>query len=479
MKRLLTLFLATTIGLATVQASAQTSTFNNITTDTITINSQSVNALTFIPLSDITSGADVSGKLQNAINDARNKRKSLYLPNVGPCYRVNFTIDPSTIEMYGNKTCITTTSGVDTIRTDRGGQAIIHDLEFNHNGPTGRVINFNGGESHEFYRNKVSVDNRNNVDPVLSWSLSNVHIKDNSFTNFRNAASYTWVQQTVTPGTISINSQFIGNYMGGSGRGGLIGDNGQVARPEGTLVAHNESVLLGGPFITLNSILAVRVIGNMMDQNNSEGAIRIEPKGFGGYGVDGAMFSANYISAVGNNANAPAIQSINTGGHADGFTFSGNEIAFGGMAARFASGITNVQFTGNIMHGFSNRHCIELADASLLQQVTVGDTKQCQVGDGVLWVPGYGNAGKAKTTKTVAYNSATGGNYMIIPHGLAGTPTQFTTGASTANGGTLQAAAVKIMVVQADATNVILQVQPEGVVNNGNVNITLTSEIAQ
>jgi hypothetical protein len=436
-----------------------------------------VNALSFVALSDVLAGIDVSVKLQAALDAARTARKALYLPNVGPCYIVNTTIDPSDVELFGTGTCITTTANVDTIRTDKFGTNV-HDLKFTHSGVAGRVANFIQGEGNQFWRNRVVATNPDNVDPIVFFALSNNRIKDNSFTNFRAKSSYTWQQQTTHPKSISINNQVVGNYMGGTGRGGLIGDNGTVARPEGTLIAHNDSVLLGGPFITLNSVLSVRLIGNMMDQNNDEGAIRIEPKGFSGYGVDGILVSANYISAVGNKADAPAIQSIKTGGHADGFTFTGNEIAFGSMAARFADGITNVQFTGNVMHGFSKPYCIELGAPSLLQQVTVDDTKQCQ-GGGALFVPGHGNAGSAKSTRTVTYHSGTGGNYINVPHGLAGIPTQFTTGASTAHGGTLQAVAVRVMVVRADATNAVLQVQPDGVVKNGTVTITLTSEIAR
>jgi hypothetical protein len=471
------LLLGATFVLPIGSASAQDSTFGAITVDTIRVNSDTVNALNFVAVSDVLSGVDVSRSLQAALDEARRMRKALYLPNTGPCYLVNTTLDPSDVEMFGAGTCINTTANVDTIRTDKFGTNI-HDLKFTHSGATGRVVNFIQGEGHQFWRNRVVATNPDNRDPIVFFALSNNRIKDNNFTNFRSKYSYTWQQQTTHPKSISINNQVVGNYMGGSGRGGIIGDNGQVARPEGTLVAHNDSVLLGGPFITLNSVLSVRLIGNMMDQNNDEGAIRIEPKGFSGYGVDGILVSANYISAVGNKADAPAIQSIKTGGHADAFTFTGNEIAFGSMAARFAEGITNVQFTGNVMHGFSKPYCIELGAPSLLQQVTLGDTKQCQ-GGGALFVPGHGNAGSAKSTRTVAYHSATGGNYINVPHGLAGTPTQFTTGVSTANGGTLQASAVKVMVVRADATNVVLQVQPEGVVKNGTVKITLTSEIAE
>ena len=169
-------------GLCLASASAQDAPAGAVAPGATAATSDNVDASAFVPVADVMSGIDVSRKLQVAIDEARKLRKAVYLPNVGPCYIVNTTIDPSDVELFGTGTCITTTANVDTIRTDKFGTNV-HDLKFTHSGAAGRVANFIQGEGNQFWRNRVVATNPDNVDPIVFFALSNNRIKDNSFTN--------------------------------------------------------------------------------------------------------------------------------------------------------------------------------------------------------------------------------------------------------------------------------------------------------
>lgn len=433
-----------------------------------------ISALAYVPASALAAGTDVSSAFANGVAAARAAKRPLVVPVApgGVNYLINMPVNVDQVEIVGTGGSISTTAAVDTF-VGTTYNTKIHGLNISHTGSTGSVFKLNS-ESCEIFSNRITAQHATNADPIIFFSRSNNHIFANYFTNLRPNA-LTWKQQRTDANYISINNQIFQNYMGGTGQGGWIGDNGSTDRPEGTLVAFNEGVLTGGPFLTLSSVLSARIIGNMADQGSAKGAIRFEPAGYNGSGVEGALIQGNYISAVG--ANAPAIQNqAGVGGAAArGVQIIGNEIAFGSMAAKFVPGIS-ATFSANSMHGFGADHAIEFSDASLLTTVDVGSANQAP-GTGLLRVVGGAQSGPVRSTKIGTYATATGGGYLQIPHGLAMPPTKFRVGVSTVGTGGASVASASAMVVSVDTTNVILSMTVNGINTNGSIFVTLDSEI--
>ncbi|GJD54293.1 hypothetical protein [Methylobacterium dankookense] len=435
-----------------------------------------INALFHVPVASVVAGLDVAAPMRQAVAAARAAGRPLIIPSVagGACFRIGSSLDIARVEIVGAGGCVTTSAPTDLfVTTDT--LAKVHDLTILHDGPAGRVFALNH-DAHEIYRNRITARNGANPDPVIEFTASNVHIHDNSITNLRPGA-LTWRQIRNDPARISINNQVIRNSMGGTGSGGWIGDSGTAARPEGTLVAFNESVLTGGPFLTLSSVMSARVFGNMMDQNDARGALRFEPGGYGGYGIDGVLVSGNYISAVGGKAKAPAIQNQagRNGAVAGGVRFIGNDIAFGTMGASLVPGIT-ASFVGNYMHGHAAGHCVQFSDAALLGTVDLGPADQCP-GKNHLLITGHPLAGATRSTRLGTYATATGGGYLSIAHGLAAIPTKFKLGASAYGAGAAAISGVSVFVVSVDPTNVVVAVTPTGIRSQGNIVVTLESEL--
>jgi|GEM_PF-3375285 len=433
-----------------------------------------ISVLGFVAAADLAAGNDVSAAFTQAVAAARAANRPLVVPAApgGVSYVINTSVNVDQVEIVGTGGSISTTAAVDTF-VGTTYNAKIHGLKIAHTGPSGSLFNFNS-QANDVFGNTLTAIHSTNASPMIRFTGSNNHVFDNSITNLRPNA-LTWQQIRTDPNLISINCQVVRNYMGGTGQGGWIGDNGSAARPEGTLVALNESVLTGGPFLTLSSGLSMRVIGNMADQGSAKGAIRFEPAGYNNSGVQGVLIQGNYISAV--NANAPAIQNIAGvgGAQALGVQIIGNEIAFGSMAAQFVPGIT-ATFSANTMHGFGADHAIEFSNSSLLATVDVGSANQAP-GTGLLRVSGGAQAGSVRSTKVGTYATANGGGYLQIPHGLAMPPTKFRVGVSTVGTGGASVASASALVVSVDATNVTLSMTVTGINTQGNIFVTLDSEI--
>lgn len=434
-----------------------------------------IDLLAYVSVPSVLAGNDVSADFRAAVAAAKAAGARLIVPGVpGACHNIRSTIDISGIEIVGGGGCIATGQAIDIFAATTQ-PANVHGLTIYHRGTSGRVFNLTT-DGNEIQNNKIIADNSSASGSLIDFNTSNNHIRFNNFTNFR-AGSYTWRQIRNDPAKISINNHIVGNYYGGTARGGWIGDSGASGanRPEGTLVAYNESVLTGGPFLTISSVLNARLLGNMMDQGNSLGALRFEPGGYQGAGISGVLAQGNYIAAPGSGG-APAIQSVaGTGGAvASGVSFVGNEIAFGTAAASLAPGFSG-SFVGNTMHGFSGAACLLLTSASLLPAIEFGSASQCEAKPFVS-VAG-GPAGAVRSTKIASYDTQTGGGYLLVPHGLAATPTKFRATASIAGTGGASVQSVSVMVAAVDATNVTLAISPVNVNTHGKIFITLDSEI--
>ncbi|MEE8629066.1 hypothetical protein [Methylobacterium ajmalii] len=432
-----------------------------------------IDLLAYVSVPSVLAGSDVSADFGRAVAAAKAANARLIVPGVpGACHKIRSTVDISGVEIVGGGGCVLTNDPIDMFRaTSLPGN--VHGLTIYHRGSSGRVFNLTT-DANEIQNNKIIADNISASGPLIEFSTSNNHIRFNNITNLR-SGSFTWRQIRNDPAKISINNHVVGNYFGGTASGGWIGDNGAAFRPEGTLVAYNESVLTGGPFLTLSSVLNARLLGNMMDQGNGSGALRFEPGGYQGTGISGVLAQGNYIAAPGSGG-APAIQSVaGTGGAvASGASFVGNEIAFGTAAASLAPGFSG-SFVGNTMHGFSGAACLLLTSASLLPAIEFGSASQCEAKPFVS-VAG-GPAGAVRSTKIASYDTQTGGGYLLVPHGLAATPTKFRATASIAGAGGASVQSVSVMVAAVDATNVTLSVNPVAINTHGKIFITLDSEI--
>jgi hypothetical protein len=433
-----------------------------------------ISVLGYVSASAVAAGSDVSAGFTQAITAARQAARPLLVPGApgGVCYVINKSVEISQVEIAGTGGCISTTAAIDTFYgTSYNGK--IHGLTITHTGTSGSIFKLDS-EANEIFENRITAQNAFNSSPIIFFSQSNNHIFRNFFTNLRPHA-LTWKQQRTNPKSISINNQIIQNYMGGTGQGGWIGDNGSGGRPEGTLVALNESVLTGGPFLTLSSVLSARIIGNMADQGSTKGSIRFEPSGYNAAGVEGVLIQGNYISAANGNAAALQNEAGVGGAQARGIQIVGNEIAFGSLAASFVPGIS-ATFSSNTMHGFASDHAIKFSDPTLITSVEVGAASQA-AGVGLLSVSGGAQAGSVRSIKVGTYPTATGGGYMLIPHGLALPPTKFRIGISLVGPGAAHVKSANAMVVAVDGTNVTLAVTASDVAANGNVFVTLDSEI--
>lgn len=433
-----------------------------------------IDILAYVSRGDVQAGRDVAAPFRAAVAAAKAAGAKLLVPGVpGRCYTVGSTIDFSGVEIVGGGGCVQTSSAIDLFASSSApGQ--IHDLIVFHKGSSGRIFNLTG-DGNKIQNNKITADNTSAVGTLIEFTASNTHIRFNDITNYR-SGSLTWRNIRNDPAKISINNQVVGNYFGGPGSGGWIGDDGSSKRPEGMLVAYNESVLTGGPFLTIRSILSARITGNMMDQGGAAGVLRFEPGGYNSDGIDGVLVGGNYISAPQENNLGPAIVSIAGAGgaRASGVIVEGNQLAFGTLAADLGPGFGG-QFANNYMHGQSSGSCIRLASASMLASLDLGTSRQC-AGTPLVAI-GNGAAGAVRSTQVGTYDTATGGGYLLIPHGLAAAPTKYRATASTAGSGGAIVQAVSVFVAAADATNVTLAVVPTGIATQGKIFITLDSEI--
>jgi hypothetical protein len=441
---------------------------------------QAVNALEYVSPVAILAGNDVAPQLRQAVAAAQNTNRPLILPGFKDrCYRIDSTVDTSSVEVMGQKACIVTSAAINMITADTD-RTQIHDLQINHNGSAGSIFRFDKSHGHEVYNVRGGASSSSNPDPLIYFVGSNVYIHDNKLDNCRPNA-YAWKYERIDPSLLAINSVVRENYFGCTGKGGWIGDNGLADRPEGILVAGNRSVLTGGPFVTVSSLLHGQFSDNMMDAApGGTGSVLIAPAGHNNAGIDGLIFSANYIAAP-TSPSGPAVQNragVN-GAPATGIKFIGNYFGFGTNAAKFVPGIS-AEFVANHMAGGSAGHCIELTSASLLATVRVGSVDQCP-GKNLVFVTGSSQAGSVRSEQVVTYGAPSGAGptvgYALVAHGLAAKPTKFKTGVSTVGTGGAQLTGASVMVVGVDEQNVTLAVTTTGVAVAGNLWITLESEI--
>ncbi len=435
-----------------------------------------IDLLAYVSAPNVLAGNDVAADVATAVAAAKAAGARLLVPGLGgPCFSIRSTIDISGVELVGSGGCIGTGQAVDMFTTTTL-PGSVHGLTIYHRGLSGRVFNltFDGSD---IQNNRIVADNASASGSLIDFTTSNNQIRFNNITNLR-AGSYTWRQIRNDPAKISINNHVVGNYLGGTASGGWIGDSGAsgAKRPEGTLVAYNEGVLTGGPFLTLSSVLNARLIGNMMDQGNAKGALRFEPGGSQGVGIDGVLVQGNYLAAVGNGG-AAAIQSIpGTGGAiARGVSVVGNEIAYGTAAASLAPGFSG-SFANNHMHDVTGTSCITVTNASVLRDVDFGASAQC-VAKPLIAVAGTSQIGAARSTTVTTYDTQTSGQYILVPHGLVAVPTKFRLSASVAGSGGAVVAGASLLVAAVDATTVTLSVVPSALNTHGKIFITTDAEI--
>jgi hypothetical protein len=441
---------------------------------------QAVNALEYVSPVAILAGNDVAPQLRQAVAAAQNTNRPLILPGFKDrCYRIDSTVDTSSVEVMGQKACIVTSAAINMVTADTD-RTQIHDLQINHNGSAGSIFRFDKSHGHELYNLRGGASSASNPDPLIYFVGSNVYIHDNKLDNCRPNA-YLWKYERTNPNLLAINSEVRSNYFGCTGKGGWVGDNGIADRPEGLLYVGNESVLTGGPALTISSLLHGRIGDNMMDAApGSTGSLLIAPAGHNNAGVDGLTVVNNYIAAP-SGTPGPAVQNrAGAGGApATGIKFVANYFGFGTNAARFVPGIS-AEFVANHMAGGSAGHCIELTSASLLATVRVGSVDQCP-GKNLVFVTGSSQAGSVRSEQIVTYGAPGGAGptvgYALVAHGLAAKPTKFKTGVSTVGTGGAQLTGASVMVVGVDEQNVTLAVTTTGVAVAGNLWITLESEI--
>lgn len=434
-----------------------------------------INALDYVSLAAVNAQADVSGGFNAAAAAARAAKRPLTVPGIpGKPYVIKQTVDITDVDLACNGANFYTGDNVHMFFAQS--KARIHGCSISHDGLQGRILSFNGSGGNSAHDNTFTAGNPANTDALVWFNGSDNNVYDNKFLS-RRTNGYAWKNERNDPSIISINNSIRANYFVGSGTGGWVGDNGQAPRPEGIIVSDNNSVLTGGPFLTMRSVLSARIHGNMMDQAPaSTGAVLFTPGGFGNYGLDGVVFTNNYMSAVGNGGAGPAF--ISLAGPARGVKFIGNHMAFGTKAALLFPGIEAV-FTGNDMAGGSTDHCVELSDPILLSTVVFTDNKQCTKSP--IRITNYPQAGAPRATNTVAYNTASGSQYIEVLHGLAAKPTKFKIGVSIvgpggAPGGAVVASASAMAAAVTDSV-VTLAVSYTGKASDGLIWITVESEI--
>lgn len=435
----------------------------------------SVNALDYVSLSAVNAQADVSSGFNAAAAAARTAKRPLMVPGLpGNPYILKQTVDISDVDFYCRGANFYTGDNVHMFSAQN--KARIHGCGISHDGAQGRILSFAGGGSNSAHDNTFTAGNPANTDALVWFNGSDNNVYDNKFLNLR-TTGYAWRNERTDPNIISINNSIRSNYFVGSGTGGWVGDNGQAPRPEGIIVSDNNSVLTGGPFLTMRSVLSARIHGNMMDQAlPSTGAVLFTPGGFNNDGIDGVIFTNNYMSAVAGGGAGPAF--VSQAGPARGVKFIGNHMAFGTKAALLFPGIEAV-FTGNDMAGGSADHCIELTDPSLLNSVVFTDNKQCTKQP--IRITNFPSAGALHSTNTIAYNTTSSTQYIEILHGLASKPNRYKIGVSIvgpggATGGAVVASATAMVAAVNDSV-ATLAVSYTGKVSDGLIWITLESEI--
>lgn len=431
----------------------------------------SVNALDYVSLADVNAQADVSTALNAAANAARDAKRPLIIPSLpGKQYIIKKPVNVSQVDIRCDGARLYTGDATNIFEATNN--ANVQGCYFAHDGPTGSIIVLAGSGNNKIHENNFSAGNASNPNPLIFFNGSVNHIYNNRFLNLR-TNGHAWRNERNDPNIISINNSVRDNYFVGSGTGGWVGDNDQAPRPEGINVTNNDSVLTGGPFLTIKSILSARVHGNMMDQAPaSTGAVLFTPGGFGNYGIDGVVFTNNYMSAVANGSAGPAFVSL--AGPARGVKFVGNHMAYGTKAALLFPGI-EVVFTGNDMAGASTAHCVELSDPSLLNTVVFTDNKQCTTNP--IQITNYPQPGSTHSVKTVAYNTTSNTQYVEVLHGLAAKPTKFKIGVSIIGQGGAVVTSASAMAAAVTDSVLTLAVSYNGKVSDGLIWITVESEI--
>jgi hypothetical protein len=455
----------------------------------------SVNIMDFITDVMLTGSVDAGPALNNCANFCRNTgRLVMEVPDFSGTILVNTSVNLTGLHFKGpdegftNSARFRTTANINTFYAN-GPSTEITGIFVEHYG-VGSIVSLPGSLAYRVARNNFTSSNASSSAPMVMFGGSNTFIHGNNFNNFNPNAFC--IQMNRGTDDICINTSIKGNYMGGPGKGIQVLASGNYAttatggtvgapraRPEGLEVSDNQSIVYGGPFIEINSILNCRIMNNMMDQGPTVGCVVLAAQGtVPELGIYGVQITGNYISTAQDQSSGVGIRHFETSNYCSGIMVIGNEIGFCGVGILIGRGSNEWAIEGNIFHSIGSGDNIRTYDLNIARSLKIGDgnifyTEPLNIDIG-------GNRGYIKKQSSVVYNTTNldgnGEGYTVIPHGLAWTPDANKIQTSiTLNGA--NATMFNMMAVAYDDTNVTVFIKGTNIVRHGNINLNMIAEI--
>lgn len=201
-----------------------------------------------------------------------------------------------------------------------------------------RTLSLSRGEVH-IVENCTLQNVTGNSENLLYYQGANVKVRNCSFEN--NEATAYCIRAFSSASQININTDIIGNYFGGVGRGLLVDTEGVTHRPEGIKVNSNTFLLTTSEQITLASVLYIDISNNIIDVANGININIVSALS----GVDGVIITNNYFG------NTPefgqAVNVENTTVRALNINVSNNFFGTTGYAVRSGQSTDGLKIKGN------------------------------------------------------------------------------------------------------------------------------------
>lgn len=261
-------------------------------------------------------------------------------------YLVNSTVTvPAGRTLRGDgrsSTTVNTTANA-TVLNVTGNSVHIDGIKFDNAG-TGRIVSAPQREGVTIERCEFSSAAAASTNALVYCSGSFAAIRDNVFTTLRtNAAAYALIFDR-TSGAINIESSIHENRFGGTGRAVWIGSSDSSPRPEGVLITEN-TFIGTSTNLTIETLLQATISNNVFDQGDLSQVI-LKPVASG---IENVQFTGNYFSTPNQDVNGVAVNhdNANPASPLRHISFVGNTFAFAGFGLVLRNGASRATITGN------------------------------------------------------------------------------------------------------------------------------------
>lgn len=187
---------------------------------------------------------------------------------------------------------ISTTNNINLL-TITGSGVTVRNISFEHNGASGRIVNFASGEFQEISECKITSTNTTNSNSMVYFRGSFFQCYDNSFVGFGNASRYMLECDRRTD-SINIESKIYENDFGGTSSGLLIYSSDNSSRPEGLEISHNTFINTGTWQLKIQRCLLAKINNNVFDQGGDRCVELLSDA----QGIDTVLFTGNWFSAT-------------------------------------------------------------------------------------------------------------------------------------------------------------------------------------